>query len=105
MLTSDQFLSSRPSTPIPFRPKRTNGDSLSSIDFSPLRSSERAEDSTSANMVAKLEKTAEATESKESVINSDAAVEKKENNDFLSVNGEVTSKQEKEVVDPTAGVA
>jgi hypothetical protein len=32
-----QFLSSRPSTPIPFRPKRSNTLDLSSPELSPLR--------------------------------------------------------------------
>ncbi|KIW05040.1 2-isopropylmalate synthase [Verruconis gallopava] len=34
---ASSFLSSRPSTPIPFRPKRSNTNSLSSVDLSPLK--------------------------------------------------------------------
>jgi len=38
-----QFLSSRPSTPIPFRPKRSNTLDIPSIESSPLRNGESAE--------------------------------------------------------------
>lgn len=49
-----QFLSSRPSTPIPFRPKRSNTLDIPGIESSPLRNGESA-DKQNGTVVDKLE--------------------------------------------------
>ncbi len=74
-LTMLQFLSSRPSTPIPFRPKRSNTNSLSSVDFSPLKQEIKKDSAvpsgldSSSHVVAHLDSTVAVANGKENGVN------------------------------------
>jgi hypothetical protein len=59
---SMQFLSSRPPRPIPFRVKRSNSNSLSIVDLSPLKWCSAILSDSSSHVVAHLEKAVDGKE-------------------------------------------